>query len=112
MTALAARTFDSGARDPLGHHAGDRREPASTLASVALFQPLRRRIQGAVDRLFYRARYDADRTLDAYSVRLRDEVDLRALEAGLIDVVDAAMRPARISLWIRDRAAEDQPVSS
>ena len=73
----------------------------STLAIVALFQPLRRRIGGAVDRRFYRAKYDAERTLEAFSTRLRDEVDLGALEAGLLDAVHETVRPARASVWLR-----------
>jgi len=68
---------------------------------VALFQPVRRRIGGAVDRRFYRRRYDAERTLDAFSARLRDVVDLRALEAGLLEAVHETVRPVRASVWLR-----------
>jgi hypothetical protein len=74
---------------------------ACTLASVAVFQPLRRRIQEAVDRRFYRARYDAARTLDSFSVQLRDEVDLDAVQLGLLDAVRETVQPVHAGVWLR-----------
>jgi len=72
---------------------------AATLAAAALFNPVRRRVQRAVDRRFNRARYDADQTVAAFAARLKDAVELDAVRADLAGVVQAALEPAHVWVW-------------
>jgi hypothetical protein len=107
LTALLAGVY-GGAVLVLGQgFGGIRGKPPSwavagaTLAVAALFQPARRRIQQAVDRRFNRRKYDAAKTVESFSARLREEVDLDTLSAELLAVVDQTMQPSQAWLWLR-----------
>jgi hypothetical protein len=98
----------AGAVLVLGQLAGrDRNSLAvagATLAVAALFQPARRRIQAVVDRRFNRRRYDAARTVEAFSARLRDQIELDTLSAELLAGVEQTLEPTTVSLWLRPSA--------
>ena len=83
----------------------------STLAIAALFVPLRHRVQEAIDRRFYRSKYDAAKALSAFAVAGRDEVDLDRLTDRLVDVVKDTMQPTRVSLWLKQADNTLEPKS-
>jgi hypothetical protein len=109
LTALLVVVYAAGVfilgqlLNPVGGHS-ELAVAASTLAVAALFQPARRRVQAGVDRRFNRRRYDATKSVAAFSTRLRDEIDLDTLSAELLAVVDQTMEPTRASLWLRPSA--------
>ena len=78
----------------------------ATLATAAMFSPLRRRVQNIVDRRFNRARYDAESTVAAFAARLKDTVDLDAVRADLASSVQQTLEPAHVSVWIRAGAQQ------
>jgi hypothetical protein len=106
LTAILGGTYALGVL-VLGHAASAGRRPnslvvaATTLVVAALFQPLRRRVQRAVDRRFNRRHYDAARTIEAFATRVREHTDLHALNAELLAVVDHTLQPTKVSLWLR-----------
>jgi divalent metal cation (Fe/Co/Zn/Cd) transporter len=109
LTALLAAVYFGGVTATqaiFGVLTGQEQQPQlaiviSTLVIAALFNPLRRRIQAFIDRRFYRKKYDAAKTLEAFSAKLRDETDLDALSDDLVGVVKETIQPAHVSLWLR-----------
>jgi hypothetical protein len=109
LTAMLAVVYFGGitATQTLFHTLTSQDDPpqltivVSTLVIAALFNPLRRRIQSFIDRRFYHRKYDARKTLEAFSAKIRDETDLDALSDDLVEAVRETMQPAHVSLWLR-----------
>jgi hypothetical protein len=118
LTALLAGVYAGGVLVLGQVFGGVGKDPPSwavagaTLAVAALFQPARRRIQAVVDRRFNRRKYDAVRTVEVFSARLRDELDLDTLSAELLVVVDQTMQPTRSSLWLRQSTQGERPTAT
>jgi hypothetical protein len=112
LTAMLALLYFGGVATTqaiFGALAGQEQQPqlavvVSTLVIAALFMPLRRRIQSFIDRRFYRRKYDARKTLEAFSAKLRDETDLDRLGDELMGVVHETIQPAHVSLWLHPDA--------
>jgi hypothetical protein len=110
LTALLAAVYAGGVLILGQRFGGLGDQPPSwavagaTLAVAALFQPAHRRIQAVVDRRFNRRRYNAARTIEAFSTRLHEQIDLDTLSAEMLTVVDQTMQPTRASLWLRPSA--------
>jgi hypothetical protein len=88
-------------RSVTGHQSSNLAVAASTLAIAALFRPLRARVQAFIDRRFYRYKYDMGRTLQDFSTRMRDQLDLDTLNTELVAVVRQTLQPSDVTLWIR-----------